>query len=66
MDMLHWVSCTKEQDWVQFENVLKIKTISDIMRCHRYRGTSQTAAVGCVYRKGEVCSISELHNPTDM
>lgn len=61
--MLHWVSCTKEQDWVQFENVFKIKTRSDIMSCQRYRGTSQT---GCVYRKGGVHTISVLHSPIDM
>lgn len=66
MDMLHWVSCTKEQDLVQFENVLKIKTSSDIMRCHRYRDTSQTATVGCVYRRGEVYFISVLHSSIDM
>lgn len=64
--MLHWASCTKKQDWMQFEHVLKIKTCSDIMRCHRYRGTSQAATVDCVYRKGEVSSISVLHSPIDI
>ena len=51
---------------MQFENVPKIKTSSDMIRCHRYRGTSQTATVGCAYRRGEVYFTSVLHSSIDM
>lgn len=37
-----------------------------LLLCHRYRGTSRTATVGCVYRRGEVYFISVLHSSIDM